>query len=401
MRRYPAADVLILVSLSLGVAAGQQPADPIERPRVWLDEFRPRSMLRVPQHELTQARFPVVDVHTHFGLKLRGGSKALDEYVKLMDRNQIAVCVSLDGQLGDAWDEHAKLLWANHRQRFVIFVHLDWQGDGDPDDVATWDCHRPDFARRTAESLRVARNRGASGLKVFKEFGLSLRNPDGTLVRIDDPRFDPIWEACGRLGMPVLIHTADPAAFFEPIDATNERLEELGRHPEWSFHGERFPARDELLAARNHVIARHPDTVFIAAHLANDGEDLQQLAEWLDAYPNLYVDIASRIAELGRQPFTARRFMIQYADRILFGTDGPWPETRVRLYWRFMETEDEYFPYSEKPFPPQGFWQIYGVNLPNDVLRKIYYANAARIIPGVEERLRKRERGRDSFSSKE
>jgi predicted TIM-barrel fold metal-dependent hydrolase len=187
--------------------------------------------------------------------------------------------------------------------------------------------------------------------------------------------------------LPVLIHVADPAAFFLPIDETNERWEELHRHPEWSFYGPQFPRREKLLADFLRVVERHPRTVFIGAHLASNSEDLATLGQWLDRYPNLVVEIASRIAELGRQPFTARRFLIQYQDRLLFGTDGPWPEERLRLYWRFLETEDEYFPYSERPFPPQGFWNIYGVNLPDEVLRKIYYENALRVLPGAREKL--------------
>jgi predicted TIM-barrel fold metal-dependent hydrolase len=237
--------------------------------------------------------------------------------------------------------------------------------------------------------LKKAQAGGISGVKIFKTLGLNVRNPDGTLTKIDDRRWDPIWAACGELGLPVLIHTADPAAFFLPVDATNERWEELQRHPDWSFQGKDFPTREELLAALCRVIERHPGTTFIGAHVASNAEDLAQVGRWLDQFPNLYVDMASRISELGRQPFTAREFLVKYQDRVLYGTDGPWPETRLRLYWRFLETKDEYFPYSEKPFPPQGFWNIYGVDLPDEVLRKIYADNAARIIPGVRQRLDK------------
>ena len=183
------------------------------------------------------------------------------------------------------------------------------------------------------------------------------------------------------------MHVADPAAFFLPIDETNERWEELHRHPDWSFAQKEFPTREELLEARNRIIARHPKTNFIGAHMANNSEDLQQVGKWLDTYPNLYVEIASRISELGRQPYTARQFFLDYQDRIMLGTDGPWPEQRLTLYWRFLETFDEYFPYSEKPFPPQGLWRIYGIGLPDDVLKKVYHENAAKIIPGVAERL--------------
>jgi len=358
-----------------------------------LSNFRPQSMLKVPEHHLKEAKFPVVDAHTHFRYKLalrkdgRPAEEKLDEFVDVMDRHNIAVCVSLDGGLGDALEEHMSFLWTKYRNRFVIFTNIDFQGDGQPDDPATWACHREDFARTVALQLAAAKEAGASGVKFFKSFGLRWKNPDGSLIRIDDRRWDPIWEACGELDLPVIIHTADPAAFFEPIDETNERWEELHRHPDWSFHGEEFPSREELLAQRNAVIERHPQTTFIGAHVANNSEDLATVGKWLDKYPNLVVEIASRIGELGRQPYTARQFFIDYQDRILFGTDGPWPEKRLSLYWRFLETRDEYFPYSEKEFPPQGFWRIYGLGLPDAVLRKVYHENAARVIPGVQEKL--------------
>ncbi len=356
--------------------------------------FRPRSQLVLPRTQITTASLPVVDVHTHFLHKLRHSEQALDDFVAVMNRNRIAVCVSLDGGLGDALDRHIDFLWHKYRDRFVVFANLDWRGDGASDDPSSWDCHRSDFARRQVFALREAAARGISGLKVFKQLGLGYQNPDGTLIAIDDPRWDPIWKVCGELGLPVLIHTADPAAFFDPIDETNERWEELSRHPDWSFHGERFPARKDLLAARNRVIARHPDTNFIAAHLASSEEDLATLGRWLDSHPNLYVDPASRISELGRQPHTARTFLIRYADRVLFGTDGPWPEARLHAYWRFLETRDEHFDYSEKTPPPQGLWRIDGVELPKDVLEKIYHRNAARLIPGIAERLQTFDRAR-------
>ncbi len=353
-----------------------------------LKNFRPSSQLRVPEHTKTQAKFPVVDVHTHFRYKLRANQQSLDDFVATMDRNRIAVCVSLDGRLGDELDQHIDFLWPKYKDRFAIFANVDWRGDGQADDPASWACHRDGFAERTADQLSAAAERGVCGLKVFKRFGLEYRNPDGSLIKIDDHRWDKIWSRCGELGIPVIIHTADPAAFFEPIDATNERWEELSRHPDWSFHGDRFPSRDELLAAHNRVISRHPKTQFIGAHIANHAEDLKTVGQWLDRYPNLWIEPASRISELGRQPFTARDFLIRYRERLLFGTDGPWPEKRLRLYWRFFETRDESFPYSEKVPPPQGMWQIYGVELPDDVLRELYYENAANLIPGIAWRLK-------------
>jgi predicted TIM-barrel fold metal-dependent hydrolase len=372
----------------------QLPLDGRDGRQLLLENFRPKPMLKVAETRLERAKFPVIDVHTHFGIRLRHSPEQRDAFVKVMDRNNIALCVSLDGGLGDKLEEHLKYL-APHADRFAVFANIDWQGDGKADDPATWDMHRPDFPRRTAMQLKEAKERGAVGLKIFKNFGLELKNPDGSLVRIDDERWDPIWQACGELGFPVLIHTADPAAFFEPIDETNERWEELHRRPEWSFYGPQFPKREELVAALMRVVERHPQTKFIAAHVANYAEDLGQASAWLDRYPNLYFEFASRIAELGRQPYTARKFLTKYADRILFGTDGPWPEERLRYYWRFLETEDENFRYSEKEFPPQGLWNIFGVKLDDETLRKIYHQNAIRLMPALGEKLRRQRVGKN------
>ena len=378
---------LLLAVWCSSLAAQELPLDGREGRNLLLENFRPKSTLVVPQTRLTRARFPVVDIHTHFRHKFRGGAEELEAWVKLMDRNNIAVCVSLDGEWGEQIDEHTKLLWTKHKDRFVVFANIDWQGTGKADDPATWDCQRPDFGRRTARELAAAKSRGVSGVKIFKGFGLEYKNADGSLIKIDDPRWDEIWAACGELKLPVLIHVADPVAFFQPIDETNERWEELHRRPEWSFHGPQFPTHQELLESFLRVVKRHRQTTFIGAHAVSNSEDLAMLSRWLDENPNLSLDIASRIAELGRQPFTARKFFLKHQDRILFGTDGPWPEERLHLYWRFLETEDEYFPYSEKPFPPQGFWNIYGLALPGDVLRKVYHENAARLVPGIGDRL--------------
>lgn len=364
------------------------PLDGREGRQLLLENFRPKPMLKVAEHHVERAKFPAIDAHTHFRIRLRHSAQQRDAFVKLMDRNNIAICISLDGGLGDALDEHLKFL-SPHADRFAVFANIDWQGDGKADQPSTWDMHRPDFARRIARDLADAKERGAIGLKIFKRFGLELKNPDGSLVRIDDERWNPIWQACGELGFPILIHTADPAAFFLPIDETNERWEELHRRPEWSFYGPQFPEREELLAALMRVVERHPQTTFIAAHVASSATDLEQVARWLERYPNLYLDFASRISELGRQPFTARKFLTKHASRVLFSTDGPWPEERIRLYWRFLETEDEYFRYSEKEFPPQGLWNIYGVHLPDDVLRKIYHENAIRLMPALGEKFKR------------
>jgi predicted TIM-barrel fold metal-dependent hydrolase len=346
-----------------------------------LDQFRPQSQLVVPQTLLTRAKFPVIDIHTHFQFKIRN-IESVDAYLTTMDRNQIAGCVSLDAVLGPKLPQHLELI-RQHPRRLAAFAHLDWQGAGQANDQKTWDYQREDFVHRTVENLREAQRHGVLGIKVFKNLGLELTDAKGALLRIDDPRWDPIWKTCGELQLPILIHVGDPIAFFQPVDAKNERWEELHRHPEWSFHGDNFPSHAEVLKQFLAIVERHPRTQFLGAHLANNAENLGELGAWLDRYTNLHVEIASRINELGRQPYTARKFLIKYQDRVLFGTDGPWPEARLHYYWRFLESYDEYFPYSEKEFPPQGFWRIYGVGLPDDVLKKIYHANAVKLMPGL------------------
>jgi predicted TIM-barrel fold metal-dependent hydrolase len=240
---------------------------------------------------------------------------------------------------------------------------------------------RSDFVEVTTDRLQRMIDHGACGIKFWKDLGLTLRDTKGTLLRIDDDRFAPIFEACGRLGLPVMFHTSDPSAFFEPIDPHNERFEELAAHPDWGFSGLPVTKRD-LLEQRNRVIARNPGTTFVGAHCAESGEDLAYLAEQLDALPNLQIDISARTPELGRQPYTARTFFLKYADRILFGTDLL-PEIEMyRLYYRFLETDDEYFEYPSHA-SRQGRWNIYGIFLPDDVLLKVYRENALRLLPRI------------------
>jgi predicted TIM-barrel fold metal-dependent hydrolase len=236
----------------------------------------------------------------------------------------------------------------------------------------------PGWTERETERLRRSFQAGAKGLKFHKSLGLSYRD-QGKLIRIDDPKLDPIWKLCGEMHKPVMIHTADPAAFFTPLDRFNERWHELNEHPDWLFHGKDYPARDELLAQRNRVIERHPGTTFIGAHFGNNPEDLETVGKWLDAYANFYVDIDARISELGRQPYSTRRFLLKYQDRVLFGTDTTPNASAYRLYYRFLETDDEYFDPAESHHR-QGFWMIYGVYLPKEVLEKIYLQNARRLL---------------------
>src|SRR5207248_7568670 len=212
-----------------------------------------------------------------------------------------------------------------------------------------------------------------------KSFGLAQRYKDGRLVAVDDPKLDPVWEACARHRRPVVIHTADPAAFFTALDRFNERWHELNANPGWLFFGDHFPRRQELLDQLHRVIARHPKTTFINTHFGNNAEDLAAVADKLDKYPNMFVDIDARISELGRQPYAARRFFLKYQDRIMFGTDTNPRREAYRIYYRFLETDDEYFDCSASHHL-QGFWRIYGIHLPREVLEKIYYRNAERLL---------------------
>jgi predicted TIM-barrel fold metal-dependent hydrolase len=236
------------------------------------------------------------------------------------------------------------------------------------------------FPEWAAKRLRFQKERGAEGLKIWKPFGLLVRDDGDGLVRVDDPRLDPIWETAGELRLPVLIHVADPVAFFDPVDETNERWEELGNHPDWAFSSSPFPSFMEIMDGLNRLVMRHSNTTFIGAHLGCYGENLRWVGQMLEECPNYYIDISARLGELGRQPYTARKFLIQYQDRILFGSDmGPDPD-EYRIYFRFLETDDEYFNYNSSDVPLQGRWYVCGMYLPDEVLKKIYHDNAVRVL---------------------
>lgn len=386
---------LVFVVSAAGIVSGEAP---MTQKRIYLDEFRPQHELRVEEHLLTRAKFPCVNVHTHPD-KLSDAEVA--EMVRVMDESNIAVSVSLDGKAGPKFAEQMQRFVKKYPGRFVLFVRMDYIGDGNPDDPTTWEMHRPDFGIRMADKLTEAVKLGASGLKLLKDLGVMHKDLHGKIIAPDDARFDPVWQRAAELGVPVLWHCADPVAFFRENGVQNERWEELYRHPEWGFQHvdlshlpppEKLPpgvpaAHRQLIEARNRVIARHPRTKFICAHMADLPEDLAQLDEYLVKYPNMNVEISARVSELGRQPYTARRFFLKHADRILFGTDGVPPMTELIPHWRFLETFDEDFPYEDNPFPPQGLWNIYGIGLPDEVLKKVYSENAAKLIPGVKEAL--------------
>jgi predicted TIM-barrel fold metal-dependent hydrolase len=321
---------------------------------------------------LEKPMFPVIDVHNHLG----GGKSLLTpervrRYLTEMNEAGVRTVVNLDGGWGDRLKETLAALDQANPGRFLTFALINFDGIDDDE-----------WSQREVKRLEESFEAGAKGLKFHKLFGLIYRYKNGKLLPVDDPKLDPIWETCAKHKRPVVIHVADPAAFFTPLDRFNERWHELNQHPDWLFYGDKYPKRQELLDQLHRVIARHPKTTFINTHFGNNSEDLASVADKLDKYPNMYVDIDARISELGRQPYTARRFFLKYQDRIMFGTDTTPRRDAYRIYYRFLETDDEYFDCSASHHL-QGFWNIYGIFLPREVLEKVYHKNAERILYGL------------------
>jgi predicted TIM-barrel fold metal-dependent hydrolase len=374
------------------VAGAVQKENPPKPKRLELSEYEPKSMLRVHESHVERAKFPVVDFHTHIsgavksehGVELSAQREYYgtpQELLAVMDRKNMRAMVNLTGGYEKGLAEAVEKYDQAHPGRFYTFTEPSYSR-----------LKEADYPKLQAQAIQQAHRDGARGLKILKTLGLYLREniTSGTLVKIDDPRFDPMWDACGQLNLPVAIHVSDPVAFFTPTDRFNERYEELNNHPDWSFYGGDFPRNEELLAARNRVMSRHPKTQFVTLHMGNFAEDLGNVAENLDRFPNMHVDIAARIGELGRQPRTSRKFFEKYQDRIVFATDATphgddfpqqvFNDKLYEIYFRFLETEDEYFDYAPAKVPPQGRWRIYGINLRDEILKKIYYENAVRLL---------------------
>jgi len=337
-----------------------------------LKDYKPKSMLQVASHRVDSARFPVIDVHQHTNdaIGLYGEQIARDQLVAMMDACNVQKMVVLTGLWGEPLQKVIDHLVKRDPDRFMVFTQIDWSKIDDPG-----------FSKLMVEQIREAVARGARGLKVLKDLGLMVRYKSGQLVKADDRKLDQVWDECGRLGIPVAIHTGDPAAFFYPADASNERYEELVLNPDWSFAGHEFPSHRSLLESLGRVLGDHPDTRFIGLHMLWP-ENLDYVSEQLDRYPNLVVEFGARQAELGRQPHRAHQFFSKYQDRILFGSDHPASETMYRSYFRWLETTDEYFEYFG--YPRQGRWKIYGLGLPADLLEKTYYLNAERVFKEFE-----------------
>jgi predicted TIM-barrel fold metal-dependent hydrolase len=336
-----------------------------KRMTLLLKDFDPKPMLHVAGHEVRRAKFPVIDVHNHVNDPggIHGEEIPAPEVIRRMDRANVQKIVILTGMWGEKLQGLLDKMVRPYPDRFIVFTQIDWSK-----------IDEPNFSAEMVAQLDDAVKRGARGLKVLKDLGLGVKDKSGKLVAVDDPRIDPIWEECGRLGIPVAIHTSDPEAFFTPIDSHNERYEELMENPTWSFYGSQFPSKDVLLAQRNHALEKHPHTTFIALHVANWPENLDAVSKWLDKYPNMHVEFGARQAELGRQPRRARKFFLDYQDRIMFGTDSEPEEQMYANYFRWLETADEYFPYWG--YPGQGRWDIYGMELPDSVLEQVYHKNA-------------------------
>ncbi len=320
-----------------------------------IEEWQPKSTLVVAEHPVPRAKFPVIDVHSHHRAPL--SAARLDQLIAEMDALNLRLLVNLSGGSGARLQQTVENMKGRYPDRFAVFANLDFGGIDDPG-----------WGARAAAQLEKDVGHGAQGLKFFKNFGMYVKYGDGRRMPVDDPALDPVFRVCARLKIPVLIHVGDPAPFFEPFDRFNERWLELKMFPNRRHPPP--PSFETLTGERDRLIARHPGVNFI----------LGRLAGLMDKYPNFYTETGAVLAELGRQPFTARAWMIKYQDRVLFGKDSYRPD-EYPYYWRVFETRDEYFDYYRRR---HAHWQLYGLDLPDEVLKKLYYQNALRLIPGID-----------------
>jgi uncharacterized protein len=333
------------------------------------EEYNPKSTLKTPQRDYPRSKFPHIDIHNHQdGLM---GKAQLDQVVRAMDGLNMSMMVNLNGGYGAQLKSVVGNMKGKHPGRFIVFANLDFTN-----------MDAPDYADRVARTLEADFQAGAQGLKLFKNFGMTTRDGAGKRIAANDPRWYKAFEVCAKYKAPVLIHTADPKPFWEPWDKNNERWLELKEFPGRRRSADKDGAWEQLMAESDALFKAHPKTNFIAAHLHWYGNDLDALAREMDSYPNLYTDIAAVIAELGRQPRYARQFLEKYADRVLFGKDV-WAPAEYHTYFKVLESGDEYFDYYRRR---HAFWKMYGLNLPDEVLKKLYYKNALRLVPGLDGR---------------
>ena len=333
------------------------------------EDYNPKSTLVVSSNEIKRAKYPFIDIHNHqFDMPV----KDLSNLVSEMDSLNMAFMVNLSGFRGQYLKMCLDNIKKNAPERLGVFVNLNWENiDSDT------------FLENNIKILRDAKKDGAIGLKVYKSLGLTDKDLNGNRIAVNDPRIDPIWEECGKLGFPVLIHSADPASFWKPKDKNNERWLELKQKPNRYRNPDLFPSFESIIAEQHNVFEKHPKTIFINAHLGWMGSDLDRLSSHLDKYPNVVTEIGAVLAELGRQPKRARKFFIDHQDKILFGKDA-YNQQEYYTYFRVLETEDEYFDYYRKR---HAFWKMYGLGLPDSILKKVYYKNALRILPSINKSL--------------
>lgn len=373
-RLFAAAFFCTLLSLVLlvGVSRAQPPAAEEAEPEVSItfEEFEPKSSLVVPENPRRKSKFPFIDVHAHQFRAPDFTREQVDEIVGEMDGLNMGVMVNLSGGSGERLEKSIASLEGAYPSRFVTFANISFDG-----------LDEPGWGERTAAQLEVdVRQGGARGLKIYKNLGMYVKDASGKVVPADDPRIEPVWEKAGELGIPVLIHVGEPSPFYQPWDRFNERWLELKQFPNRRRPPEEFPGWEETMAAQHNLFRKHPKTTFINAHFGWLANDLDRLGQLMDELPNMYTETGAILAELGRQPRQARAFLIRYQDRVMFGKDS-WQPDEYRVYFRAFETADEYFEYYRRR---HGDWRIYGLDLPDEVLRKIYYANALKVIPGVD-----------------
>ena len=333
------------------------------------EDYNPKSTLIVSSNEIKRSKYPFIDIHNHqFDMPV----KDLSDLVSEMDSLNMAFMVNLSGFRGQYLKMCLDNIKKNAPERLGVFVNLNWENI----DSNT-------FLENNIKILRDAKKDGAIGLKVYKSLGLTDKDSNGNRIAVNDPRIDPIWEECGKLGFPVLIHSADPASFWKPKDKNNERWLELKQKPNRYRNPDLFPSFESIIAEQHNVFEKHPKTTFINAHLGWMGNDLDRLSSHLDKYPNVVTEIGAVLAELGRQPKRARKFFIDHQDKILFGKDA-YNQQEYYTYFRVLETEDEYFDYYRKR---HAFWKMYGLGLPDSILKKVYYKNALRILPSINKSL--------------
>ena len=352
------------LALAVSALAGLAP---LAAQDVTIVDYEPRNTLVVPENLLARAKFPFVDIHGH-QRATRMSPADVDRLVAEMDELNMAVMVNLSGGSGVSLVDGLERM-AGHPGRFVFFANINFFGVGE----LGW-------GEAAAAQLEEDVRNGAAGLKIFKGLGMSDRDTDGNRIPVDDPRLAPVWDKAGELGIPVLIHTADPAEFWQPHDRYNERWLELRLRPRRIRPPDRFPSFEQIIGEQHNLFRNHPNTNFIAAHLGWLGHDLGRLGKLLDEIPNMYVGLGAVVYELGRQPRFARQWLIEYQDRVLMGKDS-YNKEEFHTYFRVFETADDYFDYYRRY---HAFWQMYGLDLPDEVLRKIYYANALRLVPGMD-----------------